>query len=68
MASPRVWLFDLDNTLHNASAASFPGINEGMSAFIEAALAVSRVQADALRSEYLRRYGATLLGLCATMA
>ena len=31
----RVWLFDLDNTLHNASQASFAGINEGMSAYIE---------------------------------
>lgn len=60
---PRVWLFDLDNTLHNASHAAFPGINEGMSTFIETVLAVTRAQADALRIEYLRRYGATLLGL-----
>ncbi|MFP4906040.1 HAD family hydrolase, partial [Paraburkholderia sp. BR14261] len=25
-----VWLFDLDNTLHNASRAIFPAINAGM--------------------------------------
>ena len=59
----RTWLFDLDNTLHNASHAAFAGINEGMSTYIESALDVTRGQADTLRQEYLRRYGATLLGL-----
>jgi putative hydrolase of the HAD superfamily len=59
----RVWLFDLDNTLHNASVASFPGIDAGMTAFIERELRVTRAEADALRARYLRRYGATLLGL-----
>ena len=59
----RVWLFDLDNTLHNASHAAFPGINERMSGYIERTLAVARGQADALRRDYLQRYGATLLGL-----
>ena len=34
-----------------------------MSTFIETVLAVTRVQADAMRHDYLRRYGATLLGL-----
>ena len=63
MPADRVWLFDLDNTLHNASFAAFPGINEGMSTYIETVLAVSRGQADVLRNDYLRRYGATLLGL-----
>ncbi len=63
IARSRVWLFDLDNTLHNASHASFGGINEGMSAYIERELGVTGVQADALRGDYLRRYGATLLGL-----
>ena len=63
MPVQRVWLFDLDNTLHNASFAAFPGIDERMSAYIETALAVTRAQADALRREYLQRYGATLLGL-----
>lgn len=59
----RVWLFDLDNTLHNASAASFPGIDAGMTAYIERELKVAREEASALRATYLKRYGATLLGL-----
>ena len=59
----RTWLFDLDNTLHNASHASFGGINERMSEYIVDALALPRAEADALRQRYWLRYGATLLGL-----
>jgi putative hydrolase of the HAD superfamily len=63
MKPPRVWLFDLDNTLHNASRSSFPGIDARMTAYIERELQLPRNEADALRAHYLRRYGATLLGL-----
>lgn len=58
-----MWLFDLDNTLHNASQASMPHINERMSQFIERELKLSRPHADALRRLYWKRYGATMLGL-----
>ncbi len=58
-----VWLFDLDNTLHDASAAAYGGINEGMTGYIERELRLSRADADALRRRYWKRYGATLLGL-----
>jgi len=60
---PRVWLFDLDNTLHDASQASLPHINRGMTEFIVRELGVSEPEADALRRHYWLRYGATLLGL-----
>ncbi|NDY89665.1 pyrimidine 5'-nucleotidase [Ideonella livida] len=59
----RVWLFDLDNTLHNASASSFRRLDKAMNAYIGEQLRLSPAQADALRHEYWRRYGATLLGL-----
>jgi putative hydrolase of the HAD superfamily len=58
-----VWLFDLDNTLHDASFAAFAGLNESMSAYMERELVLSRPEADALRRHYWLRYGATLLGL-----
>jgi putative hydrolase of the HAD superfamily len=58
-----VWLFDLDNTLHNASHAAFGHINQLMSAYIVQELGLPLEQADALRRDYWRRYGATLLGL-----
>lgn len=58
-----VWLFDLDNTLHNASHAAFGHINRLMSAYIVTELGKTEPEADALRRDYWLRYGATLLGL-----
>jgi putative hydrolase of the HAD superfamily len=63
LPAPPVWLFDLDNTLHNASANIFPHINRSMTAYLEQNLALSRDEANALRVHYWHRYGATLLGL-----
>jgi putative hydrolase of the HAD superfamily len=64
LSTPRtVWLFDLDDTLHDASAASMPGINTAMTEFVRRELRLTRDEADALRRQYWRRYGATLLGL-----
>jgi len=60
---PRVWLFDLDNTLHDASASAFRHLDTAMNAYIERELAVSAAEADRLRGHYWHRYGATLLGL-----
>jgi putative hydrolase of the HAD superfamily len=61
--SGRVWLFDLDNTLHDATHASMPGINAGMTDYMVEFLGLARDDADRLRRLYWRRYGATLLGL-----
>lgn len=63
MRADTVWLFDLDNTLHDASHAAFRDINESMTAYIERELGMGRAEADALRRHYWLRYGATLLGL-----
>ena len=59
----RVWLFDLDNTLHDASAAAFGPLTEAMTAYIARELSLDPEAAAALRVQYWRRYGATLLGL-----
>ncbi|MFC5429327.1 pyrimidine 5'-nucleotidase [Paraburkholderia denitrificans] len=58
-----VWLFDLDNTLHGASHAIFPAINQAMTQYIVDALGVSHDVANQLRTSYTHRYGAALLGL-----
>jgi pyrimidine 5'-nucleotidase len=58
-----VWLFDLDNTLHHASHAIFPAINQGMTQYIIDRLNVGLDEANRLRVGYTVRYGATLLGL-----
>jgi putative hydrolase of the HAD superfamily len=63
-----IWLFDLDNTLHNASHAIFPAINANMNAFMAKVLGDGDTPADhetvnAARLAYWKRYGATLLGM-----
>lgn len=58
-----VWLFDLDNTLHDASPHIFPHINRSMQAYIETHLQVDAEEANRIRIHYWNRYGATLLGL-----
>lgn len=62
-SSGRIWLFDLDNTLHDASHAAFGLLDEAMNDYIGRELSVDAAQADHLRRHYWRRYGATLLGL-----
>ncbi len=62
MASP-VWLFDLDNTLHDASPHIFPHLNRAMVAYIRDHLGVDEQAATRIRQDYWQRYGATLLGL-----
>jgi putative hydrolase of the HAD superfamily len=59
----RVWLFDLDDTLHNASEAVFSELRQSMTDYIAAELTVDIDEASRLRTAYWRRYGATLLGL-----
>jgi putative hydrolase of the HAD superfamily len=59
----RVWLFDLDDTLHDAASASMPQIRDAMGDYIEQHLGFPRAEAEALRNQHWHRYGATLLGL-----
>jgi putative hydrolase of the HAD superfamily len=59
----KVWLFDLDNTLHDAGAWVFSEMNDTMRRYVVEALGVSPDEADALRNRYWRRYGSTMLGL-----
>lgn len=59
----RVWLFDLDNTLHDAGAWVFAQMNDTMRSYVVDTLGVTAAEADALREKYWRRYGSTMLGL-----
>jgi len=63
-----VWLFDLDNTLHDASHAIFPAISANMNTYIARVLGdgdtpASQEVVDAARLGYWKKYGATLLGM-----
>jgi len=59
----RVWIFDLDDTLHNASAYIFPVMNHAMTQYIMDELNLDESAAHKLRQHYWRVYGATLKGL-----
>lgn len=59
----RVWLFDLDNTLHDATPHIFPHINQAMTAYLARTLALSEDEASRVRVDYWHRYGATLTGM-----
>ena len=58
-----VWIFDLDNTLHNALPHIFPHINRSMTAYLQQHLGLDEKEASALRVDYWKRYGATLSGM-----
>jgi putative hydrolase of the HAD superfamily len=59
----RVWLFDLDNTLHDASHAAFGQTSLAMNEYMVGHLGLAPAEAARLRLHYWSRYGATLLGL-----
>lgn len=59
----RAWFLDLDDTLHDASAAILPTIDARMTDYVVRELRLDRAAADRLRHGYWQRYGATLLGL-----
>lgn len=63
MTGAYAWIFDLDNTLHNATPHIFPQINRAMTAYLQQHLQLDAAAAGALRRHYWQRYGATLLGL-----
>ena len=58
-----VWIFDLDNTLHNATPHIFPHINRSMTAYLQQHLQLDEQAANALRVDYWQQYGATLSGM-----
>ena len=69
--SSMIWLFDLDNTLHNASLAIFPRISENMNGYLAEKCGsggrhLTAEQADHLRIAFWKRFGATLLGISRT--
>ncbi|MBM3350178.1 MAG: pyrimidine 5'-nucleotidase [Betaproteobacteria bacterium] len=59
----KIWIFDLDDTLHNASAHIFPAMNRAMTEYIMRSLSLDEGAAHKLRQHYWQVYGATLKGL-----
>ena len=61
--SRRVWIFDLDNTLHDATARIFPAMHGQINAFLQREFSVDEEGANRMRREFWLRYGTTLNGL-----
>ena len=61
--SRRVWIFDLDNTLHDARAHIFPAMHDQINAFLRRHFKVDEAGANAMREHFWRTYGTTLDGL-----
>ena len=58
-----MWIFDLDNTLHDARARIFPSMHEQINAYLRRYFNVDAAGADAIREKFWRTYGTTLDGL-----
>ena len=59
----KIWIFDLDNTLHDAQKKIFPLINKKINLYISKKVKINLTDADELRQKYWNYYGATLEGL-----
>ena len=61
--SKTIWIFDLDDTLHDASTHIFPVMNRVMTQYMMDELDLTEIKAYQLRQHYWKLYGATLKGL-----
>ena len=61
--SRRVWIFDLDNTLHDARPEIFPSMHEQMNAWLRRRFDLDEAGANEMRSFFWERYGTTMRGL-----
>jgi putative hydrolase of the HAD superfamily len=60
--SRRVWIFDLDNTLHDARPHIFPSMHTQINDWLQRSLQPGRRGANEMRRGFWQRYGTTLKG------
>ena len=60
---PKLWIFDMDDTLYCASAGMFDAIHAAMRHFVADRLGVTVTEGQRLQEHYWSEYGATFLGL-----
>ena len=61
--SRRVWIFDLDNTLHDARPSIFPSMHAQINAYLRRHFGLDEAGADEMRRFFWERYGTTLKGV-----
>lgn len=63
LAGVNSWLFDMDNSLYQASANLFSQIDRKMEAYVGELLGLGREDARAVQKRYFHEHGTTLKGL-----
>jgi putative hydrolase of the HAD superfamily len=63
LAHVNCWLFDMDNTLYQASVNLFAQIDRKMEAYVGRLLGLGREEARAVQKRYFHEHGTTLRGL-----
>ena len=58
-----MWIFDLDNTLHDAAVHIFPSMHEQIQSFLKRNFGVDDEGASRMRQDFWQRYGTTMNGL-----
>jgi putative hydrolase of the HAD superfamily len=58
-----VWIFDLDNTLHDARVHIFPSMHTQIQDFLKKQFGLDDEGASRMRRDFWQRYGTTLRGL-----
>lgn len=58
-----MWIFDLDNTLHDARLRVFPSMHVQINRYLQKRFEVDEAGADEMRQKFWRKYGTTLNGL-----
>ena len=58
-----MWIFDLDNTLHDAASRIFPSMHEQINDYLKRHFALDEAGANAMRQGFWQRYGTTMNGL-----
>ena len=61
--SRRVWIFDLDNTLHDARPRIFPSMHVQINDYLKRTFGLDEAGANEMRRGFWLRYGTTLKGL-----
>jgi putative hydrolase of the HAD superfamily len=59
----RVWIFDLDNTLHDAAVHIFPSMHLQIQDFLKKEFSLDDEGASRMRRDFWQRYGTTMNGL-----
>ena len=58
-----IWIFDLDNTLHDADHGIFPMLDQSITQYVMTTLGLTASEARRLNHRYYQRYGSTMVGM-----